>query len=44
MIFGLKGVWFATPVADYLMFFIVMVMLAEELKELRGENELCSCK
>ncbi|WP_370573509.1 MATE family efflux transporter [Methanomethylovorans sp.] len=38
LVFGLKGVWFATPVADYLMFFIVMVMLAEELKELRGEK------
>ena len=38
MIFGIKGVWFATPAADYLMFFIVMVMFAEELKELRGEK------
>lgn len=36
MVFGLKGVWFATPVADYLMFLIVMVMLAEELKELQS--------
>lgn len=41
MIFGLKGVWFATPAADYLMFAVVMVMLAEELKELRGENKAC---
>lgn len=38
MIFGIKGVWFATPAADYLMFFIVMAMFAEELKELRGEK------
>lgn len=44
MIFGVKGVWFATPAADYLMFFIVMVMFAEELKELRGENKMCSRK
>lgn len=44
MVFGLKGVWFATPVADYLMFFIVMVMLAEELKELQGENKACGYK
>jgi putative MATE family efflux protein len=44
MIFGIKGVWFATPAADYLMFFIVMVMFAEELKELRGENKMCSRK
>lgn len=44
MIFGIKGVWFATPAADYLMFFIVMIMFAEELKELRGENKTCSCK
>ncbi len=44
MVFGLKGVWFATPIADYVMFFIVMVMLAEELKELRGENKMCRCK
>jgi putative MATE family efflux protein len=44
MVFGLKGVWFATPVADYLMIFIVMVMLAEELKELRGENKACGYK
>ena len=32
MFFGLHGVWFATPVADYLMFAVVMVMLYEELK------------
>jgi len=44
MVFGLKGVWLATPAADYLMFFIVMVMLAEELKELQGENKACSYK
>ncbi|WP_298684889.1 MATE family efflux transporter [uncultured Methanomethylovorans sp.] len=44
MVFGLKGVWLATPAADYLMFFIVMVMLAEELKELQGENKSCSYK
>ncbi|MGB3908239.1 MAG: MATE family efflux transporter [Methanomethylovorans sp.] len=44
MVFGLKGVWLATPAADYLMFFIVMVMLTEELKELQGENKVCSYK
>lgn len=44
MVFGLKGVWLATPAADYLMFFIVMVMLAEELKELQGENKACGYK
>lgn len=44
IVFGLKGVWLATPAADYLMFFIVMVMLAEELKELQGENKSCSYK
>lgn len=44
MVFGLKGVWLATPAADYLMFFIVMIMLAEELKELQGENKVCSYK
>jgi putative MATE family efflux protein len=38
MFFGLHGVWFATPVADYLMFAIVMVMLYEELKVLKGEK------
>ncbi|MDP2217302.1 MAG: MATE family efflux transporter [Methanolobus sp.] len=38
MFFGLHGVWFATPVADYLMFAVVMVMLYEELKVLKGEK------
>ncbi|MDN5310275.1 MAG: hypothetical protein PWP14_1669 [Methanolobus sp.] len=38
MFFGLHGVWFATPVADYLMFAVVMVMLYDELKVLRGEK------
>ncbi|WP_094228635.1 MATE family efflux transporter [Methanolobus psychrotolerans] len=38
MFFGLRGVWFATPVADYLMFAVVMVMLYDELKVLRGEK------
>ncbi|WP_407357161.1 MATE family efflux transporter [Methanolobus sp. WCC5] len=38
MFFGLHGVWFATPVADYLMFAVVMVMLYYELKVLRGEK------
>jgi len=41
LVFGLKGIWFATPAADYLMFFIVMIMLAEELKELQDENKAC---
>lgn len=38
MFFGLHGIWFATPVADYLMFAVVMVMLYEELKVLKGEK------
>ncbi|WP_292463460.1 MATE family efflux transporter [Methanolobus sp.] len=38
MFFGLRGVWFATPVADYLMFAVVMVMFYEELKVLKGEK------
>ncbi len=38
MFFGLRGIWFATPLADYLMFVIVMLMLYDELKILKGEK------
>jgi putative MATE family efflux protein len=38
MFFGLHGVWFATPLADYLMFAVVMVMFYDELKILKGDK------
>jgi putative efflux protein, MATE family len=37
-LFGLAGVWFATPISEFLMFLIVMVMVSGELKILREKK------
>ncbi|WMW22259.1 MATE family efflux transporter [Methanolobus mangrovi] len=36
--FGLSGVWFATPISDFLMFLVVMIMIAGELRMLREKK------
>jgi Na+-driven multidrug efflux pump len=38
--FGLDGVWFASPAAEYIMLFVILGMLSKEFKSLRnGEVE-----
>jgi len=40
LFFGLDGVWFASPAAEYIMLFAVIGMLSKEFKFLKnGENE-----
>jgi Na+-driven multidrug efflux pump len=39
-LFGLDGVWFATPISEYLMFLIVVVMISGEMRLLK-EKKIC---
>lgn len=42
MTFGLRGVWVATPLSDYLMFLVVMFMLSGEMKALKARRKAYS--
>jgi Na+-driven multidrug efflux pump len=38
VIFGQTGIWFATPLADGMMFLVVMVMIFGEMRILREKK------